>query len=79
MRVQRPWAYVSQSAAERHKHLTSLPNDDSVSRTYKVYVQPVDMHDEDDDGSSHLQECVKSAQTFGYILSLQSHKMAGLE
>lgn len=79
MRVQRPWAYVSKSNSERSKHLTALPNDLGVSGTYKVYVQPVDMHDEADDGSSHLQEAVKSSQTFGYVLSLQSHKMAGLE
>lgn len=79
MRVQRPWGYISKSNADMHKHLTALPNDGCVSSTYKVYVQPVDMHDDNDDGSSHLQEAVKSSQTFGYVLSLQSHKMAGLE
>ena len=79
MRVQRPWGHVPKSNADTNKHLTALPNDSVVSSTYKVYVQPVDMHDDNDDGSSHLQEAVKSSQTFGYILSLQSHKMAGLE
>lgn len=79
MRVQRPWGFVPKSDAEHCKHLTALPNDNIVSSSYKVYIQPVDMHDASDDGSTHLQEVVKSALGFGYILSLQSHKMAGLE
>ena len=77
IRVQRPWGYVPKTDSQRHKHLTALPTDMLVSSSYKVYVQPIDMHDSSFE--DHLKEVVSSSINFGYILCLQSHKLAGLE
>ena len=43
----------------------------------KTYIQPLDMHD--GNPTPHLQAAVESSLKHGHILTLQSHKVAGLE
>jgi 7-carboxy-7-deazaguanine synthase len=56
---------------------SSLKPDRPVALPQDIYIQPADLKD-DGLNKLNLQACVNSSQQFGYRLSVQVHKLAGI-
>ena len=56
---------------------SSAPSRPLFGPASSVYIQPADLKDEELN-KLNLEACVRSCKTFGYRLSLQVHKIAGL-
>lgn len=66
------------SASKNHKEYADVPDVGQVKHHVAVYVQPMD-EDNAKKNAANLKRTVKVSQEKGYRLSLQLHKIAGVE